>query len=172
MSGCVIKPVDGLEVSSRTSTIPYEIVFQESSDPASYAVPYINIMHLDQNGKVVFTQIGGLTNVAFFATDALGQRWTHGTSLIDGRTTGWYLNKDASHPTAKWKKRFRFAYNPYQGNGVWGAAVAALTFKGTPSGAFADSTAACLNNLQSQGGIVMGTYCQQGDTVTVYAIGD
>jgi hypothetical protein len=163
---CVIKPVDQLEIPSRTSSIPYEIVFPESS-----GVPYVYVLHLDQKDQVVFSELGGLTNVAYYGTDDVGVRWSHATKWLYATNQGWYTNGDWYHPNAKWKKHFRFQWQTIT-NGVGGKVAPAYTFKGMPNGDFDQVVWDCWNYLRDKGGAVMGPNCSQGDMISIYALGD
>jgi hypothetical protein len=159
---CVTKPVDGQEVSSRSTTIPYEIYYDEASGP-----PYVSYTVLDSSGGKKLGVFGGLQRQGYVLTDATGKRWDRGTMNIRLTTDLWYANTDSSHPNAKWKSRLRFTWEVDRAG-----PRAAITFAGNPDGSLSTATTNCMTSLQSQGGIVVATTCGNGDTVSIYAIGD
>jgi len=170
-TACMIAPVDGREISSRSSQIAITVLL-----PPEWEQPLDSMTFWDDQGNNMGGGFccGALTTTPFM-TDDTGKAWVRADDSMRPFTGVWFRNRDASHPNAKWKLRVKvnvehlISRTP---NLAWGDGHDLFTFAGNPDGSFTTATTNCLQANRSGGGAKMAAACNQGVIADVYAIND
>lgn len=169
-TACMIAPVDGREISSRSTPIAVTVLL-----PPEWEQPLDSISFLDDQGNSMGGFCCGPLTTTPFMTDDTGRAWLRADESVHPFTESWFLNRDTSHPRAKWKLRMRMTVERLISktpNLAWGDGHALFTFAGNPDGSFTSATTNCLQANRSGGGAKMAAACSQGFIADVYAIND